>query len=276
MRTVSSPPPEVHPVTCPKCLNTSRDHAPFCASCGTLFGQPGEPASPADPDITLIDGMTLDPDVTLIDRTAPAAPGWTGGFRFAEPPGPYSLGASASQFPATPGDQYAPAEMAGQHAPAPAASAREFRLDLRRLTRAEQIAGTASMIVLSALFLPWFGFDELGTSINISGTTAHSYLMIVVITALLMTGYLLLRSGWDEFPVSLPVAPELLLLVGGGVQFVLVLVGFLDAPLSGLGWEIGAYLALIAATAAAAPLASPALHAWQTRHKPAGERAARR
>jgi hypothetical protein len=275
----------VHPVTCPKCLNTSHDRAPFCATCGTLFGQPGESASSADPDITLIDGMTPHPDITLVDRTTPAppppaVPDWPGGFafgfRFAEPPGPNSLGASASQFPTTPGDQYAPAEVAGQHAPAPEAPAREFRLDLRRLTRAEQVAGTASMIVLAALFLPWFGFDELGTSINISGTTAHSYLMIVVITALLMTGYLLLRCGWDEFPLSLPVAPELMLLVGGGVQFVLVLVGFLDVPLSGLGWEIGAYLALIAATAAAAPLVSPALHVWQTRHKTVGERAARR
>ena len=167
--------------------------------------------------------------------------------------------------------------MGGQHAPAPAGASGEFRLDLRRLTRAEQLAGTASMIVLVALFLPWFGFDEIGTSINISGTTAHSYLMLVVITALLITGYLLLRSGWDEFPVSLPVAPELVLLVGAGVQFILVLVGFLDVPLSGLGWEIGAYLALIAAAAAAAPLVSPALHVfWQARHGTARERAARR
>ena len=131
------------------------------------------------------------------------------------------------------------------------------------------------MIVLVVLFLPWFGFDELGTSINISGTTAHSYLTLVVITALLITGYLLLRSGWDEFPVSLPVAPELVLLVGAGVQFILVLVGFLDVPLSGLGWEIGAYLALIAA--AAVQLVSPALHVfWQARHGTARERAARR
>jgi hypothetical protein len=256
-------------VTCPECMNTCHDRAPFCVSCGTLLAcQSGETASPADPDITLIDGMP--PPV------APPAPGWAGEFRFAGPPGPYPPGASASQFPTTPADQYVPAEMAGQHAPAAAAPAREFRLDLRRLTRAEQVAGAASMIVLVALFLPWFGFDELGTSVNISGTTAHSYLMLVVITALLITGYLLLRSGWDEFPVSLPVAPELVLLVGAGVQFVLVMVGFLDVPLSGLGWEIGAYLALIAATAAAAPLVCPALHVWHARHETAGGRAARR
>jgi len=256
-------------VTCPECMATSRDQAAFCAFCGTpLTAPPGETLGPADPDITLIDGRAP-------AGAGPSAPDWLGDLRFPGPPGPSSLGASDSQFPTTPGDQYIPAAMAGQHAPQPAAPAREFRLDLRRLSRAEQIAGAASMIVLVALFLPWFGFDELGSNITVSGTAAHSYLVLVVITALLMTGYLLLRSGWDEFPVSLPVPPGLMLLVGAGVQLVLVLVGFLDVPLSGLGWEIGAYLALIAAVAAAAPLVPPALHLWPARHGTPGGRAAR-
>lgn len=244
------------------------DRTAFCGTCGTLLAaQSRETPVPADPDITLIDGLVTAP-------MTPIVPDWPGEFRFAGQPGPDSLGASASQFPATPGEQYAPAKMAGQHAPPPVVPAREFRLDLRRLTRAEQIAGAASMIVLVALFLPWFGFGELGTTITVSGTAAHSYLMLVVITALLMTGYLLLRSGWDEFPVSLPVAPELVLLAGAGLQFALVLTGFLEVPLSGLGWEIGAYLALIAAASAAAPLVPPALHRWQTRHQVTGEHTA--
>jgi hypothetical protein len=221
-------------VTCPECRGTSPDWAVYCGSCGTLLHPPVTPGP---------------------------GPGSPGEFRFAEPP----LGASASQFPATPADQYEPVGMTGQHPPRPAEPAREFRLDLRRLSRAEQITGAASMIVLMALFLPWFGFSELGASITVSGTTAHPYLMVVVITALLITGYLLLRTGWDEPPVRLPVAPELLLLTGAGLQLALVLFGFLDMPLSGLGWEIGAYLALIAAVAAVVPLISPALQLWQTR-----------
>jgi hypothetical protein len=247
-------------VTCPQCLEANPDRAIYCGTCGTLLRvAPAAAAFPADPDITVVDARVGAP------VTPGPGPGWPGEFQFGEP----AFGASASQFPATPADQYVPVEVAGQHPPGPADSASEFRLNLRRLSRAEQVTGAASMIVLVALFLPWFGFSELGASITVSGTTAHSYLVVVVITALLMTGYLLLRCGWDELPVRLPVAPEVLLLVGAGVQLALVLFGFLDMPLSGLGWEIGAYLALIAAVAAAVPLTpvalGPALHLWQSR-----------
>ncbi len=164
---------------------------------------------------------------------------------------------SASQFPRTPGDQYIPSAASGQHGPPAAAPPREFRFDLRRLSRADQAAGSASLIVLISLFLPWFGFSALGTSISVSGTSAHGYLVLVVITALLIDGYLLLRSGWGEFPFPLPIAHQTLLLAGTSVQFLLVLIGFLDVPLAGLGWEIGAYLAVIAAALAAAPAVMP-------------------
>jgi hypothetical protein len=168
---------------------------------------------------------------------------------------------SASQFPRTPGDQYIPSAASGQHGPPAVAPPREFRFDLRRLSRADQAVGGASLVVLIALFLPWFGFSALGARISVSGTTAHGYLVLVVITALLIAGYLLLRSGWGEFPFPLPIGHETLLLAGTSVQFLLVLVGFLDVPLAGLGWEIGAYLAVITAALAAAPAALPVLRA---------------
>ena len=110
------------------------------------------------------------------------------------------------------------------------------------------------------------GFGTLGANISIAGTTAHGYLVIVVITALLIAGYLLLRSGWSTFPVRLPIAHETLLLAGTGVQFLLVLIGFLDVPLAGLGQEIGAYLGLLAAVAAAVPVARPVVRSWPGRH----------
>jgi len=91
-----------------------------------------------------------------------------------DPPFP---GVSASQFPRTPGDQYIPSAASGQHGPPPSAPAREFRLDLRRLSRSDQAVGGASLVVLISLFLPWFGFSTLGASISISGTTAHGYLV---------------------------------------------------------------------------------------------------
>jgi hypothetical protein len=166
---------------------------------------------------------------------------------------------SASQFPRTPGDQYIPSATSGQHGPPAVTPPREFRFDLRRLSRADQAVGGASLVVLISLFLPWFGFSTLGARISVSGTSAHGYLVLVAITALLIAGYLLLRSGWGEFPFPLPVAHETLLLAGTSGQFLLVLVGFLDVPLAGLGWEIGAYLAVIAAALAAAPAAMPVL-----------------
>ena len=88
-----------------------------------------------------------------------------------DPPFP---GASVSQFPRTPGDQYIPSAASGQHGPPPAAPPREFRLDLRRLSRSDQAVGGASLVVLISLFLPWFGFSALGASLSISGTTARA------------------------------------------------------------------------------------------------------
>jgi hypothetical protein len=84
-----------------------------------------------------------------------------------------------------------------------------------------------------------------------------------VILALLLIGYLVLRSGWEEFPVNLPIAHAPLLLIGTGLQLLLVLIGFFDVPVAGLNWEFGAYLALLAAVAAAGPLIVPAIRSWQ-------------
>jgi hypothetical protein len=218
-------------VTCPDCLSVYKHGSAFCGYCGTP--------------------LTSEP---LGERDQSSGPA-----------GPYSLGASASQFPRTPGDQYIPSAAAGQHGPPAPARPREFRLDLRRLSRVDQTVGGASLVVLVALFLPWFGVDALGANIRVSGTTSHGYLVIVVVTALLIPAYLLLRSGWHEFPRALPVAHETLLLAGTGLQFLLVLIGFLDIPLAGLSWEIGAYLALLASVAAAVPVALPAIRAWQAR-----------
>ncbi len=165
----------------------------------------------------------------------------------------YIPSSSASQYPRTPGEQYLPDNRAGQYIPASEAPAGEFRPDVRRLSRAEQTAGGATLIVLISLFLPWFKFAELGMSISISGTTAHGYLVVVVLLAVLMAGYLLWRSSWEEFPVSLPITHEALLLATAGLQFAIVAIAFLDVPVQGLSREIGAYLALIASAVAIGP-----------------------
>lgn len=131
-------------------------------------------------------------------------------------------------------------------------------MDLRRLTRIDQTVGGASLVVLISLFLPWFGFDGL----SVDGTTARGYLIFAAILAVVMVAYLVLRSGWDEFPLNLPIAHAPLLLIGTALQLLLVFIGFISKP-GGLSWEIGAYLALLASVAAAGPLVVPAIRSWQ-------------
>ena len=151
-----------------------------------------------------------------------------------------------------------PGQVAGQPAGAPAVP---FRLDLGRLSRAEQIIGAACLIVIIASFLPWFGFSDPGFSYSENGVSSHGYLVIALLIALGLTGYLVMRAGWDVLPVRLPVARAPLLLVDTALQLLIVLIAFLSKP-GGLGWEIGAYLALAAAIAACGVIAVPAFRTW--------------
>jgi len=108
VRAVGGRCPGVGTVICPECRSETMTGAAFCGYCGTPQGgeHPGEAYRPG---------------------------------------GPRSPGASASQFPRTPGDQYVANAGPGQHGPPVSAPPREFRLDLRRLSRADQTAGAASL-----------------------------------------------------------------------------------------------------------------------------------
>ncbi len=220
---------------CPQCRASSEQNFMVCGRCGTSLPRQADgwrrPDQRSTPDSYDIPDFPAD----------------------LFPPSP-----SASQFPRTPGEQYLPDNRAGQYIPGSNAPARQFRPDVRRLTQAEQTAGGASLIVLISLFLPGFGF---GANASISGTSAHGYLVIVVLLAVLMAGYLLQRSSREEFPV----AHETLLLAGAGPQFFLVVLAFFDVPVSGLNREFGAYLALIASAAACGAAVIPAIRSWQAR-----------
>jgi hypothetical protein len=284
-------------VICPQCQAMNESSSAFCGNCGTSLirpasrpgsanslGQPGTPPGPAAaPGMPWAPGMPGAPSARGGGQYAPGsqyspgdqyAPGgqYAPGNQYppvgqARPGGQYPSGGQYSPgggYPAAggqhgPGHQYAPGAQSG---PAPRPPAAAFRLDLRRLGRVEQTVGGASLIVLISLFLPWYGLTVLDESFSVSGTSAHWYLVIALLLALLLIGYLVVRSGWDELPVNLPIAHAPLLLLGTGLQFLLVLIGFLDKP-TGLSWEIGAYLALIAAAAATAPVVIPAVRSWQ-------------
>lgn len=145
-----------------------------------------------------------------------------------------------------------------------------FSFDAGRLSQADRIAGAASVVLLVSLFLPWFTASAgVFGSASASGMTAHGYLWVVFLLCLGIIGFLVLGAGFAEMPFSLPAARESILLAATGVNLVLVLLAFFIRPdgfgVVSIGWAFGAFVALIAAIVACAPLALPVLRARTSR-----------
>jgi hypothetical protein len=141
--------------------------------------------------------------------------------------------------------------------------------DLSRLTTVDRIVASATLVTMISLWLPWFSasFSGLGatTSASISGTGYHGWLWLEFILALALLGYFVARAAWEQLPFRLPVSDEWLLIGGTGLQFLLILIGFLAMPstdgLQGysVSWDFGAFIALLASITAAAPVVYPAV-----------------
>jgi hypothetical protein len=136
----------------------------------------------------------------------------------------------------------------GQRTSSPA-----YSFDLKRLATLDRTIGIASLVVFVSLFLPWFGILGYATS----GISLHGYLVIALLAALALLGYLALRVGWETIPFRLPIAHAPLLLIGTGVQLLFVLIAFLQSD--GLSHDFGAYLGLLAALVACAVIAVPVI-----------------
>ena len=137
-----------------------------------------------------------------------------------------------------------------------------YKFDAARWSLADRIAGGATVVLFISLFLSWFGVTVIGITVTASGLSAHGWLYIVLILCILIVTYLGLRAGWDEMPVSANLPHLTVMLVATIVNLVLVFIAFIDKPGgSGVGWQFGAFLALIAAIVAAAPYAIPQLRA---------------
>ena len=137
-----------------------------------------------------------------------------------------------------------------------------YAFSLDKLNLADMISGVASIVLLISLFLSWFGITVIGIHLTASGTSAHGFLWIVFIICLAIVAYLLCIAGWGNLPFA-PQVPHLTaMLVATAVNLVLVFIAFIDKPGgSGVGWEFGAFLGLIAAVVALAPYAVPQLRA---------------
>jgi hypothetical protein len=137
-----------------------------------------------------------------------------------------------------------------------------YKFDAARWTMADRIAGIATIVLFISLFLSWFGITVIGITVTASGVSVHGWLYIVMILDILIVAYLVLRAGWDRLPISQDVPHLTVMMVATIVNLVLVFIAFIDKPGgSGVGWEFGAFIALIAAIVAAAPYAVPQLRA---------------
>lgn len=144
----------------------------------------------------------------------------------------------------------------------PATTAPAFGFDVRQWTPGDQVAGLASLVLLISLFLPWFtvrvsGFSAFsGLSASGSGTTAHGWLWIVFVLVLVIFGLLILAAIQPPPRLGFPLPYELVLLVLTGLNLLLVLIAFVDKPSASfvsVGWDYGAFIALIAAIVALVP-----------------------
>jgi hypothetical protein len=165
--------------------------------------------------------------------------------------------------------------------PRPAGAGPAFQLDLRRLTQVDRIVAGASLIAMISIWLPWYSvawgsdaFESQGSA-TFSGTSLHSWLWLEFVVALLLIGYVVLRAGFPESRISLPIAHAPLLIIGTGLQLLLILIAFADIPYGnlGMGWGWAAFIGLLAALAAAAPVMVPAARSYlESRNANAGPR----
>jgi len=159
---------------------------------------------------------------------------------------------------------------AGGAAPASGAAgaASSFKLEAARWTRADRIAGIATLVLFISLFLPWFTYNYGLGSVSVDGLW-HGWMYLVLLLCLAIFVYLVVKAGFAESPLKLPLAEEQLLLIATGINAVLTILAFLLKPggigFSGIGWGFGAFVGLIAAVVAVLPLGLPALQARRSK-----------
>jgi hypothetical protein len=175
------------------------------------------------------------------------------------PPQATTYSASATPPPGASGPAHA-----ASAPPPPAQSRPQAKLDLASIGQVERLVGGGTLVLFIALFLPWFSvhFGGLGTY-TASGLSSHGYLYITLIVAIGILVFLGAEAlGLWHLPETSPLAREHILLAATGINFVLVLIGFLFKPGgSGVGWSWGAFVALIASIVALFPLTWPIIQA---------------
>lgn len=152
-----------------------------------------------------------------------------------------------------------------------------FSFDARRWTAPEAVVAAASLVLLISLFLPWFGIslpDVMGRHVlgPVGPQLAQFFglrspvLWVALVLILAMLVLLVLRAGLGRVPFAAPPGDSQLLAGAAWMNLLLVILAFVIKPAIGgqirlggislsVGWQVGAFIALIAAAVAAAAAA---------------------
>lgn len=273
-------------MNCPQCQTANAPDAGFCGNCGGRLAPAAAPTAPGGygaPGTGTPLGYSASgtsPDYgaptqygTPAGYNTPPVPGYNGppapGYN--TPPAP-GYGPPVGQPPVVPPPGQAPAGYPqGQYQPGSSgpyvqrasSGTPAVNFNLARLTTVDKIVAVASLIAMISIWLPWYTLSYFGTY-NASGTAGHGWLWLEFIVALALIAYIAARAAWDQLPFSLPVAHAPLLIVGTGIQLLLILIAFFDIPYggSGVGWGWAAFIGLLAALAAAGPVIYPAVRSY--------------
>jgi hypothetical protein len=174
-----------------------------------------------------------------------------------------SVGMTSTAASSTP-----PPPATGPPAGGTAAPGPQIKFDLATVGHVDRIVGGGTLVLFIALFLPWFKVDfGLGGSASASGLRVHGYLYITLILAIFIVAFIAAEIlGIWKLPASSALARDQVLLIATAVNFVLVLIGFLAKPGgSGVGWDWGAFVALVASIVAVFPLGWPIIQARRSK-----------
>lgn len=260
-------------MNCPQCQTANGPGSAFCGNCGAQMT-----VAPATAPM----GYPPQGTGTPLGYGAPSAPTGYDGPQGYSPGNGYNAGNGYNPGPQQPGysqGQYQP--QGGGPRPPRATTLPPVNFDHTRLTSVDKIVAGGTFIAMISIWLPWFSiswgsstFQDAGSA-SISGTTGHGWLWLEFFVAVALIVYLGSRAAWDELPFTVPLTHARLLILGTSLQLLLVLIAFIDIPYGsdGVGWAWGAFVALLAALAAAGPVVVPAARSYlDSRKGPGGPR----
>ena len=271
-------------MNCPQCQTMNGPDAAFCGNCGTRLASAGAPAGAAAyPPPSGYNPAGAPTAYNAPGGQGQAAPTYGGPGGYNEMPPPYNPAAGQAPGGYQQGQyqqgQYQPGSSGPYVQRSASSGLPPVNFDLTRLSTVDKVVAGGTLVTMISLWFPWFTATYLGhDSGSISGTGDHGWLWLEFILALALLVYLGARAAWAQLPFNLPVSHEWLLIGGTALQFLLILIGFLAMPSSdgiagiSIGWDFGAFLALIGSIVAAGPVIYPFAKTYLDSRKASGSR----